>query len=540
MQKYVAENLSNEQHVYEIGIITNEQPLITMNGGNMKTRNLMSVYQGDFALDCLGVSNEIQTLKTHEIRNLNSFCDIMRENGCTISTLDGFYIGYTIKQIAKEFDLLRFGKDFVLNIEIKSELKVAHKIDKILKQMQRNYYYLKILNLKIMIFEYVDNDGFYQFQPETNSLKRIDPKELADILCSQIVDYSINPDELFIPSNYLISPFNSTDRFIHGDYFLTTQQERIKNEINEEISQKGMILFTLSANAGTGKTLLMYDIAKERINNHQKVTIIHCGKLNHGHERLKNVYNWSIIPIKAIPKDHSARQIASNYIRGCSLVFVDEAQRIHNNQLSIITNIAVSYGIPVIFSYDVKQYLKDGETLDLGDYLLHNFPQIPRSSKKLTNKIRTNKEMASFITNLVDIGKSKDHLDYSNVSVEYFDNSKDVKEYIDFLKGSKWTLITFTTSLKDADPYDALESFAERNAHDVIGQEFSKVAFVMDRNFRYSDTGKLEATRSYYSATGMLYQIVTRVVDELKIIVLNNPDLYYQLLRIKALGQVEK
>ena len=163
MQKYVAENLSNEQHVYEIGIITNEQPLITMNGGNMKTRNLMSVYQGDFALDCLGVSNEIQTLKTHEIRNLNSFCDIMRENGCTISTLDGFYIGYTIKQIAKEFDLLRFGKDFVLNIEIKSELKVAHKIDKILKQMQRNYYYLKILNLKIMIFEYVDNDGFFNF-----------------------------------------------------------------------------------------------------------------------------------------------------------------------------------------------------------------------------------------------------------------------------------------------------------------------------------------------------------------------------------------
>ena len=77
----------------------------------MKTRNLTSVYQGDFAIECLGVSNEMQTLKTHEIRNLNSFCDIMRENGCTISTLDGFYVGYTIKQIAKEFDLLRFGKD---------------------------------------------------------------------------------------------------------------------------------------------------------------------------------------------------------------------------------------------------------------------------------------------------------------------------------------------------------------------------------------------------------------------------------------------
>lgn len=168
---------------------------------------------------------------------------------------------------------------------------------------------------------------------------------------------------------------------------------------------------------------------------------------------------------------------------------------------------------------------------------MRNYPQISHSSKKLTNKIRTNKEMASFITNLVDIGKSKDHLDYSNVSVSYFNNEEDVEEYIDFLKESEWTLITFTTSLKDPDPYDNLGSFAEKNAHDVIGQEFSKVAFVMDGNFKYSDSGKLQATRSYYSATGMIYQIVTRVVDELKIIVLNNPELYYQLLRIKALGE---
>lgn len=99
-------------------------------------------------------------------------------------------------------------------------------------------------------------------------------------------------------------------------------------------------------------------------------------------------------------------------------------------------------------------------------------------------------------------------------------------------------MITFTTSLKEPDPYEKLTSFAEKNAHDVIGQEFSKVAFVMDDNFKYSDTGKLLATRSYYSAQGMLYQIVTRVVDELKIIVLNNPELYYQLLRIKSLRDV--
>lgn len=74
-----------------------------------------------------------------------------------------------------------------------------------------------------------------------------------------------------------------------------------------------------------------------------------------------------------------------------------------------------------------------------------------------------------------------------------------------------------------------------RNAHDVIGQEFSKVAFVMDNNFKYVGN-RLAAKRGYYSAQGMLYQIVTRVIDELKIVVLDNPSLYLKLLEIKALG----
>ena len=74
-----------------------------------------------------------------------------------------------------------------------------------------------------------------------------------------------------------------------------------------------------------------------------------------------------------------------------------------------------------------------------------------------------------------------------------------------------------------------------RNAHDVIGQEFSKVAFVMNDNFKY-DGNRLAAKRGYYSAQGMLYQIVTRVIDELKIVVLDNPSLYLKLLEIKALG----
>lgn len=59
----------------------------------------------------------------------------------------------------------------------------------------------------------------------------------------------------------------------------------------------------------------------------------------------------------------------------------------------------------------------------------------------------------------------------------------------------------------------------------------------MDQNFSYDNEGKLTVNPSYYSAKGMLYQIVTRVVDELKIIVINNPQLYARLLEIKGMGE---
>lgn len=129
-------------------------------------------------------------------------------------------------------------------------------------------------------------------------------------------------------------------------------------------------------------------------------------------------------------------------------------------------------------------------------------------------------------------------MDYSNVSIDYFSIQDDLAEYISYLKKQGWKFITFTTSLvnPEYDPYHNLEFCSSINAHDVIGQEFSKVAFVMDSNFKYVD-GKLNARSSYYSAKGMLYQIVTRVVDELKILVLDNPELYYNLLTIKKMGE---
>lgn len=77
--------------------------------------------------------------------------------------------------------------------------------------------------------------------------------------------------------------------------------------------------------------------------------------------------------------------------------------------------------------------------------------------------------MASFITNLMSIGKSHDNLNYNCVTVEYMDNYNALKSYIAFLETMGWTPITYTTSQHNPDPYDKVSKLCERNAHAVIG-----------------------------------------------------------------------
>lgn len=499
----------------------------------MKTRNLISFSQSADAIESLDeeISKKYREIKPHETRNLKSFCNFMIVQGCSMKNFDDFFVGYSIPQIGKEFDLLRFGRNYILNIELKSELKVAQKDQKILKQMRENYYYLKFLGKPVCIFTYVENDGFYEYDSLNNALVSITASRVAAFIKTQEIEETDDPDKLFIPSNYLISPFNSTDKFIDGEYFLTSAQQKIREEIKNELLINPFMFFCISANAGTGKTLLMYDIAKELIRDNKKVLIIHCGKLNEGHDRLVASYRWDIISIREIPHIYSSLRLPKY-----DFIFVDESQRINIGQLSVILAKCIAEKSPILFSFDTKQYLKTGETLDLAEYLKKLYPQIPMSLKKLTTKIRTNKNMASFINNLMEIGKSQDNLNYGGISIDYFNNITDLKTYIALLKEKGWVPITYTVSRRDADPYDDLTIISEKNAHDVIGQEFSKVVLVMDKNFKYNGN-KLVFRQSYYSARGMFYQIITRVVDELKIIVLDNPELYTTLIDIKNMGR---
>jgi len=255
--------------------------------------------------------------------------------------------------------------------------------------------------------------------------------------------------------------------------------------------------------------------------------IIHCGMLNNGHNILKNKYNWIIRSISDI-----SNSTPDYLFNGVEVLFVDESQRINKWQLDMIIEKAKSLKIPTIFTYDTKQYLKNNENKDIYEYINEN-TDLPVCKKHLTNKIRTNKEMASFITKLFKADKNDD-FDYKHITIEYFDDYLELKKYVEYLEEEKdWKAITYTTSNYNREPLSEIDSVCSTNAHKVIGQEFDKVVFVMNKWFSYNTEGELNLVGGYYNSKGMLYQIVTRVISELKILVLENPKVYHKLLEIK-------
>ncbi|WP_374717781.1 ATP-binding protein [Neobacillus sp.] len=462
------------------------------------------------------------SIKENEMVDIESLVNQFRIHSKELDILDGFYIGYTINQISKEFDLLRFGKNSVINIELKRE----NTGERIRKQLIKNKYYLSFLGKKVYSFTYVVNDNKLFYLNESEIITETDFPFLIFKLNDQIFEYIEDIDTLFNPSNYLVSPFNSTEAFITGRYFLTIHQETIKNQILHLSTEAGPCFISIQGSAGTGKTLLTYDIAKEYINNSKNVLIFHCGSLNNGHKKLIEDYSWSIT---------KSKNFQSYNLSQYDLIIIDEAQRISKDDLeNILTNIK-NTNAKCIFSYDYQQCLASWE-------INNNIPQYiaekvsPHSIFKLTEKIRTNMEIGSFIKNLFDLSKKNPNQKYCNVNVQYFSNASDAKEFIKMLKNQGWKAINYTPSKYTRYPYDYYEIMYEDSAHEVIGQEYDNVIAVLDQYFYYNESGKLSTkgwpSKPYYHPTKMLFQIVSRTRKKLCLIIIKNEAVLNQILKI--------
>jgi Uncharacterized conserved protein (DUF2075) len=457
-------------------------------------------------------------IKAAEIDDLRYMAEALRSINPSVQLLNQFYVGYKIPQIGKEFDLLRFGESSVINIELK-QLCVE---EKIFGQLLRNKYYLSFIGRAVYAFTYVSASNQLYFLDDNNQLIKVEHKNLVDVLQSQKLSVLESADDLFNPSDYLVSPFNSTAKFLSRKYFLTHQQEEVKEKIISQLaSPKATRFFSITGSAGTGKTLLTYDIARHLIENQKKPLIIHCGNLNDGQGKLIGL-GWEIVPVK-----HYGNRDLAAY----DLIIIDEAQRIFPHQLEKIIEQIKQHCGTCLFSYDKFQTLSNWEEKSDASSKISSIKSI--TSYRLSEKIRTNKEIAAFIKMLFNKKRNLAVTNTGNIEISYFNSTEDAKNYLDSLTSKKLEVLRFTPSQYDKEHHEKYSAISNKNSHLVIGQEFDGVAVTIDKHFSYNEDGDLVYKgKSYYNAEKMLFQNITRSRKYLNLVIIDNYELLDRCIHI--------
>lgn len=458
--------------------------------------------------------------KTDELNDLNVLVTHLQTISTNANLYDKYYVGYTIPQISKEFDLLRIGNETIINIELKKNSTP----EKIKTQLLRNKYYLSFLKKETFVFCYLANERKAYAIDSNQDLIEVHLRELISVLIPQTLSTKADIDSYFNPSNYLVSPFNSTDDFVRAKYFLTNRQEEIKSEILDSLNSSKYSILSIKGKAGTGKTLLTYDIAR-LVMQKKEVLIVHCGYLNVGHNKLRDDYGWHILAVKYIMQEDLSKY---------HLVIIDEAQRIYENQLNHVISETKRISNNCIFSYDEQQTLRKGEIDSKIAEKIES--ELTHEPFELTTKIRTNKEVASFIYCLFGKNRALDNIKKSNIELYYFEDYEETKTFLKHLKSEDWKIINYTPDSRATHEYERHKMQDESdNAHTVIGQEFDNVVAVIDEHFYYK-RGVLSTrnytSHPYYHPTKMLFQIVSRTRIKLCVVVIKNSEVFQRCLEI--------
>lgn len=197
-----------------------------------------------------------------------------------------------------------------------------------------------------------------------------------------------------------------------------------------------------------------------------------------------------------------------------------------------VTQNALALGQLCVFSSD------SGQTLSEAEIKRNIVPKInalvPLSRFSLSNKIRTNEEMASFIVSLSHLNRKKAG-DYTNVEILYAKDADEAGRLLALYKSNGYTFINFSKSNYYRSPYLNYVEWEDSDTHKVIGQEFDNVIMILDKSFFYDEKGQLSAVQHPnpdYLYIRLLYQGVTRVREKLALVVVDNAPLFKDLLTI--------
>ena len=400
-----------------------------------------------------------------------------------------FFYSFQVPRLGKEFDLLQIKNDQIVNIELKSG-KVSD--EAVRKQLLQNRYYLSVQGKMIQSYTYISSQERLVRLNNHDHIVEADWDQLCLALQRQSKDYEGDIEDLFQAEMYLFSPVTEPERFLNKEYFLTSQQKDIERRILDKIRKVKYGYFWFSGLPGTGKTLLLYDIAM-KLSVHQKVCMIHCGETGKEwkilHDRLLRIAFLSDSQLEECPdlKEYSA-------------ILVDEAHLLTEEKLHVILELSEKH--PVIFSSDDEDMISDEE---MDRTMIHEIEHLPDiQSFHLTNRIRTNAELSSFIQNMMHLPEKRTVRYYPHIQVVY---ANDEEEAEILLKGYQDQLV-----------------------------------FIIDERYYYDEKGYLREQRQKQqkpTAVRMLFHRLNEAREEFAIIVKRNEAVYEVLLELLQFSKKE-
>ena len=401
------------------------------------------------------------------------------------------FYSFQILRLGKEFDLLQVKENQIVNIELKSG---AVSEDAIRRQLIQNRYYLAILGRPVRSYTYISSQNRLVRLTNHDHIVEAEWEQLCAELQEKSADFSGDLEDLFQAEWYLISPLTQPERFLKKEYFLTAQQKDIERQILKSIRIKRGGYYHFSGLPGTGKTLLLYDIAM-KLSGRQMVCMIHCGASGQEwkrlHERLRRIVWVSDSQI-------TAEMRLDEY----ETVLVDEAHLLDKETLENIVEAAGKR--PVIFTSDCEDQLSPEEVDQSVKLGIAKLPEI--QTFRLTNRIRTNEEISSFVQNMMHIPDYKSGRRFPHVTVFYANDDQEAANLIQDAKKQGYQHL--------------LESEVAEKAYD-------SVAIILDGNYFYDSKKYL---RSKKRTVRNLFHQLNSAKEKLMLIVKNNEQVYAILL----------
>ena len=400
-----------------------------------------------------------------------------------------FFYSFQVPRLGKEFDLLQIKDDQIVNIELKSG-KVSD--EAVRKQLLQNRYYLSVQGKMIQSYTYISSQERLVRLNNHDHIVEADWDQLCLVLRRQSKDYEGDIEDLFQAEMYLFSPVTEPERFLNKEYFLTSQQKDIERRILDKIRKVKYGYFWFCGLPGTGKTLLLYDIAM-KLSVHQKVCMIHCGETGKEwkilHDRLLRI---------AFFTDSQLEEQSD--LNEYSAILVDEAHLLTEEKLHVILELSEKH--PVIFSSDDEDMISDEE---MDRNMIHEIEHLPDiQSFHLTNRIRTNAELSSFIQNMMHLPEKRAVRYYPHIQVVY---ANDDEEAGILLKGYQ-----------------------------------NQLVFIIDERYYYDEKGYLREQRQKQqepTAVRMLFHRLNEAREEFAIIVKGNEAVYEVLLELLQFSKKE-